>query len=77
MAHSSRSTGASAEPVTVHASRNFSPRESDFHQEKFQSGSGENGPGTQRRKLYFTGESTAAQTANCLQPVICGASHDV
>ncbi|EDT6893040.1 nucleotidyltransferase [Salmonella enterica subsp. enterica] len=53
-----------------HHSTAAGPGESDFHQEKFQCGSGENGPGTQWRKLYFTGGSTAPQTADSRKRLI-------
>lgn len=48
-----------------------------IYQEKFQRCAGENGPGAERRKLYFAGGSAAAKTADCLQPVLWGACHDV
>lgn len=44
-------------------------REPCIYQEKLQCGSGENGPGTQWRKLYFTGGSTAPK-----QQIVCSRS---
>lgn len=48
-----------------------------IYQEELQCGSGEKGPGTQWRKLYFTGGRTAPQTADSLQPVLWRARHDI
>lgn len=48
-----------------------------IYQEELQYGSGEKGPGTQWRKLYFTGGRTAPQTADSLQPVLWRARHDI
>ncbi len=44
-------------------------RDPCIYQEKLQCGSGENGPGTHRRKLYFTGGSTAPK-----QQIVCSRS---
>lgn len=52
-------------------------REPCIYQEKLQCGSGENGPGTHRRKLYFTGGSTAPQTADSLQQELWGTCHNL
>ncbi len=57
-----------AEHTGDHHSTAAGSHESDFYPEKLQCGSGENGPGTQWRKLYFTGGSAAPQTADSLQP---------
>lgn len=52
-------------------------RDPCIYQEKLQCGSGENGPGTHRRKLYFTGGSTAPQTADSLQQELWGTCHNL
>lgn len=60
-----------------HHSTTAGPRESDFHQEKFQCGSGENGPGTERRALHLSGRSSAAKTADSLQPFFRRTRHNL
>lgn len=60
-----------------HHSTTAGPCESDFHQEKFQCGSGENGPGTERRALHLSGRSSAAKTADSLQPFFRRTRHNL